>query len=319
VHKRPKIVTLAYALLVSSILAICFDGCAQTTAIQPGNTDRTIEVDGLQRTYRIHIPKSYDAAKPTPVVLAFHGATDNIDFFEAHCHLDDKSESAGFVVVYPEVADPSTPDTLHFNTSSPPAGRDFPDDVAFTSKLLDDLATVVHVDPDRIFATGMSNGGMMCYRLAAELSDRIAAIAPVAGTMGLPKAHPTRPVPIMHFHGTADPVLPFENPIDSDDEANQTTIRCAMDTIDIWVDIDGCPQKPVRERLPILVHDGTSVTKETYAPGKDGAEVILFAIKNGGHTWPGTPGYKADLGLASQNVSANNEMWAFFEKHPMRK
>ena len=87
-----------------------------------------------------------------------------------------------------------------------------PDDVTFVAKLLDDLATVVNVDPKRVYATGMSNGGMMCYRLAAELSDRIAAIAPVSGTMAIDDYKPKRPVPVMHFHGTADNIVPFNGP-----------------------------------------------------------------------------------------------------------
>jgi polyhydroxybutyrate depolymerase len=299
------------------LIAVLVCGCHASSPVGPGNVERTIDVAGLRRTYRIHIPKTYDPTRPTPIVLAFHGATDNIDFLEAHCQLDDKSESAGFIVVYPEVADPSSPDTLHFNTSSPPDGIDHPDDVAFTAKLLDDLATVVNVDRNRVFATGISNGGMMCYRLAAELSDRIAAIAPIAATMGLPEAHPKRPVPIIAFHGTADPIIPFENPDVLGQSSDTPTIRSAMETIEIWTAIDGCPADPRTERLPTTVHDGTSVTRQTYVPGKAGAEIILYIIRNGGHTWPGTPAYKADLGLSSQNISANDQMWNFFLQHPM--
>jgi polyhydroxybutyrate depolymerase len=283
--------------------------------VTPGDVQRSIEVDGLQRSYRIHIPKSYDASRPAPVILAFHGATDNVDFLEAHCQLNQKSETAGFIVVYPEVADPSSPDTLHFNTSAPPDGIDYPDDVAFTAKLLDDLATVVNVDKNRIFATGISNGGMMCYRLAAEMSDRIAAIAPIAATMGLPEAYPKRPVPIIAFHGTADPIIPFET---DPDAPSQSDIRSATETIDIWANIDGCPAKPRVDRLPTTVHGVTSVSRETYGPGKDGTEVVLYVIQIGGHTWPGTPAYKAELGLASQNISANDLMWNFFQLHPLK-
>jgi polyhydroxybutyrate depolymerase len=318
VSKRWRIIAVAVLIaLALDLVHVSFWGNRHAQPFGPGDSQRTVGVAGLTRTYRIHIPKTYDPNKPTPVILAFHGATDNVDFLEAHCQLNQKSEIAGFIVVYPESADPSSPDTLHFNTGSPPNGIDYPDDVTFTSKLLDDLGTVVNVDKNRVFATGISNGGMMCYRLAAELSDRIAAIAPIAATMGLPEAHPKRPVSIIAFHGAADPIIPFESPDPSEEPSDAPTIRSAMETIELWTAIDGCPADPRTERLPTTVHDATSVTRNTYGPGKDNAEIILYIIRNGGHTWPGTPGYKASLGLSSQNVSANDQMWEFFEAHPM--
>ena len=162
-----------------------------------------------------------------------------------------------------------------------------PDDVKFIGALLDDLRTVVNIDPKRVFATGISNGGMMCYRLSAEMSDRIAAIAPIAGTLCLDDCHPTRPVPVLHFHGTEDKLVPY----DGGRSAARDLLHCKSvdETIQTWAKIDGCPQKPTIEALANKVDDGTKVVRHTFGPGTDGSEVILIEIKGGGHTWPGRP------------------------------
>ena len=194
--------------------------------------------------------------------------------------------------------------------------KDRADDVAYIRAVLDDLATVVKVDPKRVYATGMSNGGMMCYLLAAELSDRIAAVAPVAGTMVIEKANPKRPVPIMHFHGTADTFIPFDGP--RKDTPKFIHFKSVEDTIKTWVKIDGCEEKPEIVELPDKAKDGTTVQRKTYGYGKDGAEVVLFVIKGGGHTWPGEKPLVDFIGKSTKNISANDLLWEFFQKHPMK-
>ena len=176
--------------------------------LKPGNHTRTLKVDGQDRSYLVHIPAKYDGKTPTPVVLALHGAAMNGPMMAVFCGLNKKADEAGFIVVYPS-GGTGMGIFLVWNAGSV-VSKDRPDDVAFIRKALDDLGGVVKVDPKRVYATGMSNGGMMCYRLAAELSDRIAAVAPVSGTMAIEKASPKRPVPLMHFHGTADTFVPFD-------------------------------------------------------------------------------------------------------------
>ena len=201
------------------------------------------------------------------------------------------------------------------------------DDVKFTARLLDDLATVVRVDPKRVFATGISDGAMMSYMLAAELSDRIAAIAPVSGTLAIAKINLKRPVPVMHFHGTADTYVPYDGPR----TAWQRGLKMlpVEEAIKAWAKLDGCPDQPKVTSMPDTAKDGTTVTKLVYGPGTDGAEVVLFVIKNGGHAWPGraaagragfAPGGLVEkrLGKATMNLSANDLMWDFFVKHPTK-
>ena len=281
----------------------------------PGHELRTVNVSGTPRFYLLHVPPAYDPKKPTPVVLAFHGAAMNGGLMVGFCGLSKKADEAGFVVAYPYGTGVGGV-FLTFNAWADPRPQGPVDDVAYTSKLLDDLASVVNVDPKRVFATGMSNGGMMCHRLAAELSERIAAIAPVAGTLAIPRCNPKRPVPVMHFHGTADKIVPFNGP--DQQTARFIRMRSVEDTVNTWVKLDGCPPEPKITDLPDTAHDGTTVKKRVYGPGTDGSEVVLFVIEGAGHTWPGMQPPVGFLGKSTMNISANDLIWEFFSRHPMK-
>ena len=280
-----------------------------------GDYRRGLTVGGLDRSYLVHVPPAYDPKKPTPVVLAFHGAMMNAAAMVQFSGLNKKADEAGFVVVYPNGVGLGEA-VLFFNVTAKSIPGGPPDDVAFTSAVLDDLATVLNVDAKRVYATGMSNGGMMCHRLAAELSDRIAAVAPVAGTLALAEVRPGRPVSVMHFHGTADHVVPWNGP----KRLLPPTIRYVGvdDTIKKWVEADGCPPDPKVVAIPDTAGDGTTAKRITYGPGKNGAEVVLVEIEGTGHTWPGMPPPVTFLGKSTKNVSANDMMWEFFRKHPMK-
>ena len=210
--------------------------------LDPSDHTRTLQVDGRTRSYIVHVPPKLDPKQPTPVVLAFHGAATNASIMALSSGLSDKADEAGFIVVYPNGTGKGDM-FLVWNAGGwhGPKAEELPDDVKFVTALLDDLAKVVNVDPKRIYATGMSNGGMMCYRLAAELSNRIAAIAPVSGTMAVEKCHPRRPVPVMHFHGTDDKLVPFEGP--DQRTAKVLAFKSVEETIRTWAKIDGCPSE----------------------------------------------------------------------------
>jgi polyhydroxybutyrate depolymerase len=188
------------------------------------------------------------------------------------------------------------------------------DDVAFIGKVLDDLGTVASVDKKRTYACGMSNGAMMCYRLAAEMSDRIAAIAPVAGTIALEESKPKRPVPVLHFHGTKDTLVPFEGP-----KGKMTQFKSVDDSIKTWVKLNGCEEKPKATQELSKAGEEPKVTRKTYGAGKDGPEVVLVVIEGGGHTWPGQNARVPFMGKSAMNISANDLIWEFFKKHPMKE
>ena len=282
--------------------------------LKPGDHTRNLKVDGRDRSYLVHIPKKYDGKTPMPVVLALHGASMNGPMMTVFCGLNKKADDAGFIVVYPS-GGTGMGIFLVWNAGGR-TGKDRPDDVAYIRAVLDDLGSVAKVDPKRVYATGMSNGGMMCYRLAAELSDRIAAIAPIGGTMAIEKANPKRPVPVIHFHGTDDTFVPFNGP--GKDSPKFMKLKSVEDSIQTWVKIDGCAEKPEIADLPDKAKDGTTIERKTYRHGKDGAEVVLVVIKGGGHTWPGQEPIVGFIGKSTKNISANDLLWEFFQKHPMK-
>ncbi len=280
----------------------------------PGDHTRTLQHDGRTRSNIVHVPPRYDSKQPTPVVLAFHGGGSNADQMVRFCGLNEKADKEGFIAVYPNgTGRLERMLTWNGGNCCAYAMWNKVDDVGFTRSLLDDLAKVANVDPKRVFATGISNGGILCYRLASELSDRIAAIAPVAGTMGMKTCNPKRPVSVMHFHGTDDRFLPFKGGIGEKSIA-QVVFVSVDHTIQTWVKADGCPEKPVVTDEPKKADDGTTVQRKTYGPGRDGAEVVLFTIHGGGHTWPGRDPRVQFLGKSTQNISANDLMWTFFQQ-----
>jgi polyhydroxybutyrate depolymerase len=289
-----------------------------TASLGPGDHTRTLYVGDQKRTSFIHVPKAYDGKKPYPVVLIYHGGGSNAEQMERFCGLNEKADQAGFIAVYPSGTG-RLEKVLTWNGGNccGYAMQNQVDDVAFTSALLDDLAKVVKVDAKRVYATGMSNGAILAYRLASELSDRIAAIAPVSGPMGTEECAPKRPVPVIHFHGTDDQFAPFQGGRGTK-SLSGTDFYSVEHSIRAWVKANGCKEGPTTEELPDKAKDGTTVTKKTYGGGKDGAEVVLVVIEGGGHTWPGREPALKLLGKATRNISANDLMWEFFEKHPMK-
>lgn len=278
----------------------------------PGEYVRTLTVGGVKRTYLVHIPAAHDPKKSAPVVLALHGAGMNGPMMVWFSGLNRKADEAGFVVVYPSGT--GTGPFLTWNAGESWGRRGKPDDVAFIARLLDDLGTVVRVDPKRVYACGMSNGAMMCYRLAAELSDRIAAIAPVAGTIACRHERPGRAVPVIHFHGSADRIVPV---VAARGKSPVLWFTGVEESVQTRVKLNGCNHRPKTETIS-RVGDEMKATRTTYGGGKGGSEVVLVMIEGGGHTWPGQKPPVGFIGKSALNLSANDLMWEFFKKHPMR-
>jgi polyhydroxybutyrate depolymerase len=302
---------------IATLLVLCgVTAVAAAEQFGPGDHTLSLAVGGLQRSAIVHIPPQYDRTVAMPVVLAFHGGGANADNMVRFSGLNDKADEAGFIAVYPNGTG-RLQRMLTFNGGNccGQAAANGVDDVEFTRRLLDDVANACTIDPKRVFATGMSNGGIMAYRLASELSDRIAAIAPVGGPMGTKTCNPTRPVSVIHFHGTDDAFAPFQG--GRGKGLSGTDFYSVPDSIAAWVEADGCGPTPVTIRLPDKAADGTTVTRTTYGPGRDGAEVVLIVIDGGGHTWPGREPRLAALGISTRDISANDLMWEFFEHHPL--
>ena len=242
---------------------------------------RVITVDGVKRTYLAHIPASVDRTKETPVVLVLHGAGTNGPITVMFSGMNSKSDAEKFIAVYPD----GTGAGIFLTWNAGGIGKSEVDDVKFLSAVIDDLALVAKIDPSRIFATGISNGAMMSYLLASELSDRIAAIAPIAGTMTTEKPTPSRSVPVMHFHGTADKIVPATGP--GLNTPKFITFKSVDESIKIWCEINGCETTPKVTQFPDIAEDGTTVKRFDYPAKVGGGDVVYIEIEGGGHSWPG--------------------------------
>jgi polyhydroxybutyrate depolymerase len=295
------------ALLLLTALLI-----SQPEALGPGDHKRTITVDHAKRVHWIHVPPKYDPKQPTPVVLALHGASMVDKLMEGMTGLDKTADEHNFIVVYPN----GTGFIQTWNAGLFPGTltKTPVDDVKYLNKVLDDVSAVVNVDQKRVYATGLSNGGMMCYRLASEMSDRIAAIAPVAGTMAVEKYQPKRPVPVLHFHGTKDPLVPFSGPEKNKDGSAFLKFRSVEDTILACVKANGCSETPI-ESEPLVKDEKLKVVRKEYPKGK--AAVILYVIEEGGHVWPGVPA-PAFLGESTRQFAANELIWQFFSRQSLK-
>jgi polyhydroxybutyrate depolymerase len=278
--------------------------------LEPGDHARSLMFQGKERSYSVHVPGGLDANGRTPVVLVLHAFSMPATLMPGFTGLTELADREGFLAVYPSGTGGAM---LNWNEGAM-RGKTA-DDVGFVRAVLDDLGTRHPIDPKRVYATGMSNGAMMCYRLAAELSDRIAAIGPVAGTLAVAPAADVRAVPVIHFHGTEDRFVPYGGP--GGNMPRGMSFYSVDRSVAAWVQADGCPQKFVETAIEDRHDDGTRVSRKVYGPGRDGAEVVLYRIEGGGHTWPGRSGAEGMLGRSTKEIDASTLIWEFFRKHPM--
>ena len=189
------------------------------------------------------------------------------------------------------------------------------DDIGFLSALIDTLAEEYNIDMNRVYSTGMSNGGFMSYTLACQLSERIAAIASVTGTMVTPNlnaCNAQHPMPVMQIHGTADPTVPYNG--------NAQGFVSVEDLVDYWVDFNGCNPTAVETAVPdIDMTDMCTADQFVYSDGTNGSSVELFRVNGGAHTWPGTNPFFTTLGVTNQDFSASVEIWRFFNQYALNQ
>jgi len=286
--------------------------------LKPGDHSRSLEVRGRTRDYLIHVPEKLAQSKSWPVVLAFHGGGVNAESMIGFSGLNETADREGFLVVYPNgTGRLPTTHTWNGGNCCGYAMTQNVNDVAFVAALLDDLATVAPLDVKRVYATGMSNGGILAYRLASELADRIAAIAPVGGPMGTETCSPKQPVSVIHFHGSNDQYAPLKGG-QGTRSLSKTNFYSVDHSVQAWINANGCPAEPETTTLPDKAGDGTTITRKVWGPGRDGSEVVLYVIEGGGHTWPGRQPRLEILGKSTKNISANDLMWEFFKKHPRK-
>jgi len=266
----------------------------------PGDFERTLLSGTQMREYRVHVPPGYDPTKPTMLVLVFHGFLETSEQIEDITVMTPVSDARNFLLVYPQGLSTSWNAGACCGSS---ASSDV-EDVKFVGEMLDALSQEYCVDPKRVFASGFSNGGMLSHRLACEMSDRIAAIGPVAGTMAIDDCTPARPVPVMHVHGTSDFVVPYNG-------GGLGGAQSVQNTITAWKERNGCT-----DGQPTGVYENGDALCVEYSQCNAQASVRLCTLDGGGHQWPG--GTSAGPGgTLSMDLATSEALAAFFEAHPM--
>lgn len=265
----------------------------------------TIQSGGLTRDYRLYVPAMYNGSTSVPLVLNLHGYASFAAQQEFYGDFRPIADTANFLIVHPN----GTINNLGDRFWNVLGGLSAVDDVAFLSNLIDSLRATYNIDPNRIYSTGMSNGGFMSYSLACELSHKIAAIASVTGsmiTLKLNACNPPRAVPVMEIHGTADNTVPYNGSVSLGTVAIPTLV-------DAWVQKNQCNPTPIITPVPNTnTSDGCTAEHYLYTGGLNGSTVEHYKVIGGGHTWPGQ---LFPIGVTNQDFSASREIWRFFSQY----
>jgi polyhydroxybutyrate depolymerase len=264
----------------------------------------SLMVAGQRREYLLYVPGSYDASRPVPLVISMHAAGLWPTAQQETSQWNRLAEREGFMVVYPSGVRGKGPVTWKVDL-----GGELTGDVAFIARLIDTLEARYNIDRARIYANGLSNGGGMAFVLSCTIGDRIAAVGVVSSAQTLPLnwCPDPRPMPMIAFHGTADPITPYRG--------GPTWIsNRAFPQIPTWVEIwrrrNRCSSGPIDSLV------AESVVRSEYTGCAGGASVVFYTMQGGGHTWPGgKPLPRWLVGPANDNVDATELLWAFFRQH----
>ena len=301
--RRPAVIRTVLAILGLPVVV----ALAEAATFYEENRDNgTIISSGEKRTYLLYVPRSYDRARPTPLVISLHGAALWGAAQKEISQWNRVAEREGFIVVYPSGAGGNGPRVWHANGGPGPSK-----DVRFISDLIDTLSAGYNIDATRIYANGLSNGGGMSFVLSCTMSDRIAAVGMVGAAHLLPWSWCTdhRPVPMIAFHGTADRAAPYNGGVSWVATERFPSIPTWTST---WAQRNRCAPTPVDSAVAV------DVTRRAYSNCADDAAVVLYTIRGGGHTWPGGgPLAEWFVGRTTNSIDASSLMWAFFRAHPL--
>lgn len=261
-----------------------------------------INYEDTTRNFIVYVPTSYNTGDHLPMVFNLHGYTSNAMQQQLYSGMNATAEANNFIVVYPNGLGNA------WNSGfAPPYNGTFPNDVGFISKIIDTMVTLYGVDLTRVYSCGMSNGGFQSYRLACDLENRIAAIASVTGSMTATmqtNCTLSRKVPVLEIHGTMDPTVNYYG---------GSGITSTEDVIDFWVDKNSCtPTHDTTDVPNTNTTDNSTVQKIKYRTCSEGAQVWLYKVTNGAHTWPGAG---IIIGTTNQDINASQEIWDFFNQY----
>jgi polyhydroxybutyrate depolymerase len=309
-----------WRFVLCGVVALGLGVYAKRLARAFDSDQHSIQVDNLTRTYLLHVPSSIKKGTAVPLVFVFHGGGGQAPSAERLYGWDKVADREGFIVVYPNGLERQWRD-----------GRDDAvrrrdkvkvDDIKCVRSLLDEVSRTYTIDPKRVYATGMSNGAMFSNFVGANISDKFAAIAPVAGSLAkefAPRFKPTNPISVFLIHGIDDPIVPYEG--GAINIGQQGTVLGAPKTAALWVKANGCTVQPTTGRLPDKdSNDGCQVSWSRWSNGKEGTEVLLYSIKGGGHSWPteAPPIRLRTNGKVCHDFDATTSIWEYFKAHPKR-
>ncbi len=301
-----------------AIIALLCGALACSRAAAAAPKQASFWFDGVLRTGQYYVPDGLPAA-PVPLVIQLHGGGGDSDSaMEFTCELrwNELADRDKFIVVYPEGVDDHWHDCRGDLSDLPDS-----DDVGFVSAIIDRASLYFDIDPERIYAAGMSNGSMMSLRLATELSDRIAAVAGAAGYAAAVNdcGAPQQPISIMLCAGDDDPIVPYEG---GEIAFSRGTVLSAHDTVRLWAEFLGVDPGPTVEPLPNLVPgDHSTVIRYLFGGGAEGTEIAFYDVAGGGHAWPGPTQFswlwRLLNGWKNQDIVYVDEAWAFFQQHTL--
>lgn len=269
---------------------------------------KSIKVGKIRRSYVINLPK-HQSVKPAPVIVVLHGALSNSMAVAWDTRMTERANEHGFIVVYPRGIGIATAlRTWNAGDCCGIAKLKNIDDIAFLKALIGKIRADYNVDADRIYMAGASNGGMMAYRAAIEMSDQIAAIATASGTMMTSERRAGDPVSVLVFHGTKDKIVPYNGGLGGLPFWKITGTKVA-DNVKFWVERDQCSEKGLREEVGNYV-------KETYPCGRNGTEVCVYTVKKGKHNWPGGRATFIRNDPEMGKLDATDIICKFFLSHP---
>lgn len=294
-------------------------GCDGPATEQADLVESTIDIEDAARRYLVSAPTWEEGDEPLPLVVDFHGLAEGADVHAEMTQLGPLGVEEGFVTVFPH----GTGEPVAWNAEVEVAAND---DLAFVTALLDRLEEEQCIDTARVYATGLSNGAMMTSAVACTMADRFAAVAPVAG-IALPEScTPTRPVPVLTIHGTADPILLFNGGVNTealdaalgggDEETTSTTVAADLDgegypaTVREWARLNGCEDSSQDDRV------SDEVLRRTF-DCSDNAPVEFIIVEGGGHSWPGSEfsqSIEGIVGPTTFDVEGSQEIWEFFSQ-----
>ena len=276
---------------------------------QKGTLDGYLQHNGIRREFILYVPQSYNQSNPTAVIFNFHGFGSNA--FEQMNYGDfrDLADENAFIIAHPQ-GTTTYGNGPHWNNWNGDGGTSNQDDIGFIDALISLLQTLYNIDDQRVYSTGMSNGGFFSYHLACNLGARIAAVASVTGTMS-PQTYssctPTRPISVMQMHGLQDSVVPFLG--------FPSLGLSQTDLMEFWAAHNNCSSQPDISLVDDLApNDGSTGIKTSFLNCDKGTSVEFFLFDGAGHTWPGT-GNKAGSNSVNMDIDGVSEIYNFFNKN----